>query len=153
MTNDDIWKCKYVTAGEDKDGITVPCCTLCGMPCEDVLRYGDDGCVLSMTTEKAIKIIEDACYWYHKKGCSGLTQVEIFEARDRAIQALNSLEEVYANGYNDGFTQAEVNYENDKALSQEPRKDAEQIDYHDDFETASRKIHDYEERQKQNDKR
>lgn len=39
------------------------------------------------------------------------------------------------------------------ALSQEPCDDAEQIDYHDDFETASRKIHDYEERQKQNDKR
>ena len=50
-----------------------------------------------------------------------------------AIQALNSLEEVYAKGYNDGFMQAEVNYENDKALSQEPcddaisRKDAEQM--------------------------
>ena len=38
-------------------------------------------------------------------------------------------------------------------LSQEPCDDAEQIDYHDDFETASRKIHDYEERQKQNDKK
>ena len=40
-----------------------------------------------------------------------------------------------------------------QALSQEPCDDAEQIDYHDDFETASRKIHDYKERQKQNDKR
>lgn len=39
-----------------------------------------------------------------------------------------------------------------KALEQ-PCEDAEQIDYHDDFATASRKIHDYEERQKQNDKK
>ena len=41
----------------------------------------------------------------------------------------------------------------DKYAQQEPCEDAEQIDYHDDFETALRKIHDYEERQKQNDKR
>ena len=79
-----------------------------------------------MTNDEAIKIIEDACWWYHKKGCSGLTQVEIFEARDRAIQALNSLEEVYANGYNDGFTQAEVNFENDKALSSQSDTSIEQ---------------------------
>lgn len=32
----------------------------------------------------------------------------------------------------------------DKALSQEPCEDAEQIDYHDDFATALKKINDYE---------
>lgn len=37
---------------------------------------------------------------------------------DMAIQALNSLEEVYFKGYNDGFTKAEDNYKNDKVLSE-----------------------------------
>ena len=41
----------------------------------------------------------------------------------------------------------------DKYADQEPCDDADQIGYHDDFETALRKIHDYEERQKQNDKK
>lgn len=45
---------------------------------------------------------------------------EQVDALEMAISALNSLEEVYAKGYNDGFTQAEINFENDKALSQEP---------------------------------
>ena len=43
-TDDKLYMCKYATAGEDKDGFTVPFCTLCGLSCEDVLRYGDEGC-------------------------------------------------------------------------------------------------------------
>lgn len=67
-----------------------------------------------MTNEQAIKwlkaYIQDTPF-----------QMEQYErAFEMAISALNSLEEVYAKGYNDGFTQAEVNFENDKALSQEP---------------------------------
>ena len=43
-----------------------------------------------MTNDEAIKIIEDAAWWYYKKGCTGLTQAEIFEARDMAIEALET---------------------------------------------------------------
>ena len=44
MREEDLLLCKHVTAGEDADGITVPVCGLCGLPCMDVLRYGDEGC-------------------------------------------------------------------------------------------------------------
>ena len=44
MTDDELYLCKYASAGEDQDGFTVSYCTLCDMPCDDVLRYGDDGC-------------------------------------------------------------------------------------------------------------
>ena len=81
-----------------------------------------------MTREEAIKILkEDGCgfctwqstnpYECENEDC------KVKEAFNMAIQALNSLEEVYAKGYDDGFVQAEVNYENDKALSQEPCDD------------------------------
>lgn len=70
-----------------------------------------------MTKEVAIKAIQDFIGWFKEDSL-------IRKALEMAISALNSLEEVYAKGYNDGFTQAEVNYENDKALSQEPCDDA-----------------------------
>lgn len=41
------------------------------------------------------------------------TKSTLMTALKVAISALGSLEEVYTKGYNDGFTQAEVNYEND----------------------------------------
>lgn len=45
--------------------------------------------VVSMTKDEVIKIIEDACWWYWQGHCHGLTQAEIFGARDMAIQALS----------------------------------------------------------------
>jgi len=75
-----------------------------------------------MTREEAIKELKvslDTLREYDIDNSSRLKQ-----ALDMAIKALNSLEEVYFKGYNDGFTQAEVNHENDKALSQEPCDDA-----------------------------
>lgn len=65
-----------------------------------------------MTREEAIEVIEQDIPCEH--------DTDLIKALDMAISALNSLEEVYAKGYNDGFTQAEINFENDKALSQEP---------------------------------
>lgn len=47
MSEFELWMCKYAGAGEDKDGITIPWCTLNDLPCEDVLRYGDEGCKYS----------------------------------------------------------------------------------------------------------
>ena len=66
-----------------------------------------------MTREVAIKAIQDFIGWFKEDSL-------IRKSLEMAISALNSLEEVYAKGYDDGFAQAEVNYENDKALSQEP---------------------------------
>lgn len=40
----DFWMCKHSDAGTDKDGFTVPCCKLSGLPCEEVKRNGDEGC-------------------------------------------------------------------------------------------------------------
>ena len=68
-----------------------------------------------MTKEQAVK-------WLKAYIQETPFQMEQYErAFEMAISALNSLEEVYAEGYNDGFMQAEVNYENDKALSQKPK--------------------------------
>lgn len=72
-----------------------------------------------MEKEKAIDLLDDLVGMVDDKDDS-----DYDTALKMGIQALNSLEEVYAKGYNDGFTQAEVNYENDKALSQEPCDDA-----------------------------
>ena len=44
LKDDDLWACKYVDAKEDDECFTVPHCSLCGLPCDDVLRYGDEGC-------------------------------------------------------------------------------------------------------------
>lgn len=44
LTEADLYMCKYATAREDKDGFIVPYCKLCGLSCDDVLRYGDEGC-------------------------------------------------------------------------------------------------------------
>ena len=52
MTDDEMYMCKYSTAGEDQDGFTVPYCTLCNLPCEMVLRYGDEGCIYSKGGKK-----------------------------------------------------------------------------------------------------
>ena len=52
MTDDELYMCKYSTAGEDQDGFTVPFCTLSDMPCDDVLRYGDEGCIYSKGGKK-----------------------------------------------------------------------------------------------------
>jgi hypothetical protein len=46
ITTDDMWSCKHCTAGIDDDGMTVPCCGKSGIPCEDVLQYGDEDCDL-----------------------------------------------------------------------------------------------------------
>ena len=45
LTNDDLYMCKHSTVTTDKDGFTVPACTLCHeMACDVVLHYGDEGC-------------------------------------------------------------------------------------------------------------
>ena len=81
-----------------------------------------------MTRDEAIKVLQRMKYPYkcnkRKMIISNVDRDN--EALDMAIQALNSLEEVYANGYNDGFTQAEVNFENDKALSSQSDTSMEQ---------------------------
>ena len=48
----DLWQCKYASAGEDKDGITVPWCTLQDFPCEDVLRFADEACKFTRSEVK-----------------------------------------------------------------------------------------------------
>lgn len=44
MTESDLWKCKYVNGGEDKDGFLIPCCSISGLPCMEVLQYADEAC-------------------------------------------------------------------------------------------------------------
>lgn len=44
MNDIELWVCKHCIAGEDAEGITVPWCSLNDMACDDVLRFGDDGC-------------------------------------------------------------------------------------------------------------
>lgn len=44
MTDAELFLCIYATAGEDEEGFTVPVCTLSELPCDVVLRYGDEGC-------------------------------------------------------------------------------------------------------------
>ena len=55
MSEFELWMCKYAGAGEDKDGITIPWCTLNDLPCEDVLRYGDEGCKYTKSNPKHIE--------------------------------------------------------------------------------------------------
>lgn len=61
-----------------------------------------------MSREEAIKVLQRMKYPYkcnkRKMIISNVDRDN--EALEMAIQALNSLEEVYAKGYNDGFTQA-----------------------------------------------
>ena len=39
LTDDDLYMCKYATAGTDKDGFTIPWCKTEDMACDDVLRF------------------------------------------------------------------------------------------------------------------
>lgn len=40
----DFYMCKNVEAGTDSYGQMIPCCKLSGLPCDEVLRNGDEGC-------------------------------------------------------------------------------------------------------------
>lgn len=73
--------------------------------------------------------------------------------REEAIHILDNLKPTNTKSSFDAYVVGKAITMAIEALEQEPCDDAEQIDYHDDFETALRKIHDYEERQKQNDKK
>ena len=45
LSNDDLLICKYATVTTDNFGMCVPACTLCdGIPCDQVLRFGDEAC-------------------------------------------------------------------------------------------------------------
>jgi hypothetical protein len=60
LTDDEIRCCKHVTYVEDKDGCSVPACTLEGsdLPCETVLRCSD-GCKWEKYEEKKEEPYED----------------------------------------------------------------------------------------------
>ena len=58
MELSDFWNCKHVKGGTDAEGNVAPTCGLSGLICEDVLRYGDDGCKY----EKA-EVKENVCRW------------------------------------------------------------------------------------------
>jgi hypothetical protein len=46
ITETDMWLCDHVIAITDKDGMTIPACEKSGLPCDQVLRYGDEDCEL-----------------------------------------------------------------------------------------------------------
>ena len=46
ITETDMWLCDHVIAITDKDGMTIPACDKSGLPCDQVLQYGDEDCEL-----------------------------------------------------------------------------------------------------------
>ena len=44
LTDDDILRCKYVTIKANDNDFDTYVCSLCNIPCEDVIRCSD-GCV------------------------------------------------------------------------------------------------------------
>ena len=54
ITTDDLYMCKHCVASEDSYGMMIPACGLnYGLPCDDVLRYGDEGCKYEREEEQA----------------------------------------------------------------------------------------------------
>lgn len=53
LTDGDLYMCKHCVASDDIYGMTIPaCCLNQGLPCDDVLRYGDDGCKYERAEER-----------------------------------------------------------------------------------------------------
>ena len=46
ITENDMLNCKYCEYKADEDGFYEPHCSKSGLPCDTVLRYGDEDCEL-----------------------------------------------------------------------------------------------------------
>ena len=55
MKDIELYMCKYAGAGVDDDGYTIPWCTLNDLSCDNVLRYGDEGCKYQKVQTKHIE--------------------------------------------------------------------------------------------------
>lgn len=58
LNETDLWKCKHSKAVRDGFGDYVPGCELCGMTCEDVLRFADEQCKYEQAKE-----VEQPAWW------------------------------------------------------------------------------------------
>lgn len=74
MTLESLYLCKYCTAGEDANGIMIPWCSLNDLSCDDVLRYGDEGCRYIRQKEDLRTRIVETGYIYNPPGKKGVRE-------------------------------------------------------------------------------
>lgn len=61
LTDTDLWMCKHSKAVRDGFGDYAPGCELCGMTCEDVLRFADEQCKYERESDERVEPV-----WWDK---------------------------------------------------------------------------------------
>lgn len=74
MSDTELFLCRHCTAGEDADGIMIPWCSLNDLSCDDVLRYGDEGCRYETEKARLREQIVETGYVYHPPGKKGVKE-------------------------------------------------------------------------------